>query len=194
MPEHTHYTSEEEFFLFKKGNEKAFDAIFQLYYKPLVFFASKLVKEKAEDIVIESFAKLWNKKASIENAGSIKSYLYTSVRNGCLNFLRNEKVKSKNEKVLPLYTDWEEPVLYHIIRAETINEIIKNMELLPTQCGLVFKKFFVEGKDYPTIAREMKLSINTVRNQKRRALLFIRGRLLPVFIPIFFAFRFFVIL
>jgi RNA polymerase sigma-70 factor (ECF subfamily) len=68
------------------------------------------------------------------------------------------------------------------------------MELLPTQCGLVFKKFFVEGKDYPTIAEEMKLSISTVRNQKRRALLLLRGRLLPVFIPIFFAFRFFVIL
>jgi RNA polymerase sigma-70 factor (ECF subfamily) len=194
MPEHTNYISKEEFFLFQQGNEKVFDAIFQLHYKPLVFFANKLVKEKAEDIVIESFAKLWNKKARIEKAGAIKNYLYTSVRNGCLNFLRNEKVKCENEKVLPLYTDWEEPVLHHIIRADTINEILRSMELLPAQCRLVFKKFFVEGKDYPTIAREMKLSISTVRNQKARALLLLRGRLLPVFIPIFFACRFFVIL
>jgi RNA polymerase sigma-70 factor (ECF subfamily) len=113
------------------------------------------------------------------------------VRNGCLNDLRNEKVKSENEKVLSLYPEWEEPVLHYIIRAETINEIVNRIELLPTQCRQVFKKFFVEGKDYTTIAEEMKLSVNTVRNQKRRGLILLRGGLLPLLmfihiLPVFY--------
>jgi RNA polymerase sigma-70 factor (ECF subfamily) len=181
MQEHRHI-SYEAFLLFKEGNETVFDGLFKQYYKALILFAAKVLnqKEAAEDIVSYSFVKLWNKRGSIERPEAIKNYLYTTVRNGCLNFLRNEKVKSENEKVLSLYPEWEEPVLHHIIRAETINEIIQNMELLPLQCRLVFKKFFVEGKDYATIAREMKLSINTVRNQKRRGLLLLKGRLLGV--------------
>jgi RNA polymerase sigma-70 factor (family 1) len=184
---------QEDFLLFKGGNETVFDALFKQYYKPLLLFASKLLnqQEAAEDIVITSFTKLWNKRASIEKAEAIKSYLYTTVRNGCLNFLRNEKVKSENEKVLSLYPEWEEPVLHYIIRAETINEIVNRIELLPTQCRQVFKKFFVEGKDYTTIAQEMKLSVNTVRNQKRRGLTLLRGGLLPFLsfihlLPIFY--------
>jgi RNA polymerase sigma-70 factor (ECF subfamily) len=176
------YISHEEFLLFKEGNETVFDALFKQYYKLLVLFATGLLKQKetAEDIVATSFVKLWNKRASIERPEAIKNYLYTTVRNGCLNELRNEKVKSKNEKVLWLYSEWEEPVLHYIIKAETINEIVNRIELLPTQCRQVFKKFFVEGKDYTTIAQEMKLSISTVRNQKRRGLDLLRGGLLPL--------------
>jgi RNA polymerase sigma-70 factor (ECF subfamily) len=192
MQEHQHI-SQEGFVLFKEGNETVFDALFKQYYKPLVLFATALLKQKeaAEDIVTTSFVKLWDKKASIEKPEAIKSYLYTTVRNGCLNDLRNEKVKSENEKVLSLYPEWEEPVLHYIIRAETINEIVNRIELLPTQCRQVFKKFFVEGKDYTTIAEEMKLSVNTVRNQKRRGLILLRGGLLPLLmfihiLPVFY--------
>jgi RNA polymerase sigma-70 factor (family 1) len=192
MQEHRHIM-QEEFVLFKEGDEAVFDALFKQYYKPLVLFATAVLKQKeaAEDIVTTSFVKLWNKRASIEKPEAIKSYLYTTVRNGCLNDLRNEKIKSENEKVLSLYPEWEEPVLHYIIRAETINEIVNRIELLPTQCRQVFKKFFVEGKDYTTIAEEMKLSINTVRNQKRRGLILLRGGLLPLLmfiriLPVFY--------
>ena len=178
----------DDFFLFQQGNEAAFYAFFREYYKPLLLFASRLLKQEqsAEDIVLTSFTKLWNKRTSIEKAEAIKNYLYTSVRNCCLNKLRDEKRERKRREAIPIYTAWEEPVLHHIIRAETINEIVNSMELLPKQCRQVFKKFFVEGKDYPTIAQEMKLSISTVRNQKRRALLLIRGRLLSLLILLSF--------
>lgn len=182
MGEHQHI-SNEEFLRFKDGDETVFDALFHQYYKPLLLFATKLLnqKEASEDIVITSFTKLWNKRAGIEKAEVIKNYMYTTVRNGCLNELRDEKREREKREAKPIYTAWEEPVLHQIIRAETINEIMHSMELLPTQCRQVFKKFFVEGKDYSTIAQEMKLSISTVRNQKRRGLLLLRRRLFNFF-------------
>ena len=182
MQEHQHI-SHEEFLLFKEGDETVFDALFRQHYKSLLLFATKFLnqRDEAEDIVITSFTKLWNKRACLEKAEVIKNYLYTTVRNGCLNRLRDEKREREKREAIPLYTEWVESVLHHIIRAETISEIVSNIELLPTQCRQVVKKFFVEGKDYPTIAQEMKLSISTVRNQKRRGLLLLRRRLFNFF-------------
>lgn len=169
----------EDFHSFQKGNEQVFTSIFNMHYKPLLFFASRLLKEEeaAEDAVTSAFTKLWDKRATIEKAEAIKSYLYTAVRNDCLNRIRNDKRAKKNMASIPLHQQWDEPILHHIIEAETLHQIHRACEMLPPQCGKIFRMFYLEGKDYKTIARELNLSIDTVRNQKRRALLIIRSKM-----------------
>jgi RNA polymerase sigma-70 factor (family 1) len=169
--------TDQYFHSFRQGNEHAFASLFKLYYKPLLLFATKLLKEvdASEDVVTVAFTKLWYKRESIERAEAIKSYLYTSVRNSCLNRIRNEKRIKKKKKIFSIQQSWDEPVLHHLIRAETLHEISRGYEMLPPQCAKVFQLFYLQGKDYETIAEEMKLSISTIRNQKRRALQLIRS-------------------
>ena len=84
---------EDLFISLQKGEQRGFDYFFHLYYKPLLYFANSILKDKevAEDTVADSFVKLWEKRKTIRSASGVKPYLYMSVRNSCLNILRKQK-------------------------------------------------------------------------------------------------------
>ena len=62
----------------KSGSEKALNAIFDQFYRPLVYFAMRIIKDKeeAEDIVVSTFSKLWERKENLENLPKVKGFLY----------------------------------------------------------------------------------------------------------------------
>jgi RNA polymerase sigma-70 factor (ECF subfamily) len=64
-----------------------------------------------------------------------------------------------------------------MIESELYHEIFIAINTLPPKCSQIFKMLYIEGKDYLQIARELNLSINTVRNQKARGILLLRQRL-----------------
>ena len=67
--------SNDVIFLLQSGDEKALQSLFQLYYRPLCFFATRLLKDQlsGEDIVEESFLKLWQRRNDFKNLQNIKS-------------------------------------------------------------------------------------------------------------------------
>jgi len=83
-----------EFFIFeemKKGKEYAFDYFFNYYYPGLCVFAQKIIslpEGQAKDIVQDVFVKLWNDREKLDIKTSIRSYLFVSVRNRCMDVLR----------------------------------------------------------------------------------------------------------
>ena len=70
----------------KSGDESGLRLLFDLYYSPLCVFAYKYFDsyEKAEDVVQEAFITLWEKNRMINFTGSIKSYLFSIVRNNSI--------------------------------------------------------------------------------------------------------------
>ena len=86
---------------FQKGNRVLFKKYFEEYYRPLCGFANKFIQdmEASDDIVQEAFLGLWNNREDILDVKAIKNYLYSSVRNSCLNYLRHQKVKEKNQLI-----------------------------------------------------------------------------------------------
>src|SRR5687767_5022335 len=71
---------------FKKGSTRALNYIYNLFYNPLCYFAGQLVsKEEAEDIVTDTFVKLWLKHEDFHSLQGIKAFLYIAVRNSCLD-------------------------------------------------------------------------------------------------------------
>jgi len=81
----------------KEGNEKIFDYIFHYYYSGLVVFVQKYVPDQdvAEDIVQALFVKLWISRAELSINSSLKSYLFSSVKNRCIDYIRHEETKGK---------------------------------------------------------------------------------------------------
>jgi len=73
--------------------EKKFSGYFHAYYRQLCLHALHFMgsAEEAEDVVQETFVSLWDKKEQIETIKSVKSYLYTAVRNNCLTLIRDAK-------------------------------------------------------------------------------------------------------
>ena len=76
------------------GNEQAFKSLFDEYYQGLCVFASAYLKDDdlSADVVQEAFVKFWNRRRDFDHIVKIKSFLYTIVRNDCLNIVQRQKV------------------------------------------------------------------------------------------------------
>jgi len=165
---------------FQKGDPHAFSYFFQLHYRPLCYFASQLVgnQQDAEDIVKDTYVKLWQKHTDFATPQNIKAFLYITTRNACLNFLRHIQVKESSRKEL-LYLEEEkgqELIVNQMIRAELMQEIYTEIEKLPEKRRMVFKLAYLEGLKNDEIADQMRISIHTVKEHKGKALQFLRLR------------------
>jgi RNA polymerase sigma-70 factor (family 1) len=170
-----------------QGKEEGVDYFFGEYYTPLCFFASSLVNDNclAEEITSEAFIKLWERRESLAMAGSIKSWLYSTVRNACIDHLRKVKRLRVNEQGLQTTNTIEQSVLHTIVETETVQQIVHTIDRLPPQCGRIFKLFYLYGKSYKEIAKELNLSPQTVRNQKQRAAKLIKKMITPLALLVF---------
>ena len=76
--------------LLREDNEKGLSVIFKKYHAGLLYFASQYLpySQAAEDIVAESFIKIWQRRADFNSLPAIKSFLYITVKNACLNQLK----------------------------------------------------------------------------------------------------------
>lgn len=162
-----------------KGDEQSVRALYNLYYRPLCYFSERLIHDKAEaeDIVVETFLKLLNKKNDFDRLTDVESFLFTATRNACIDFLR--KIKRRQIQQLDAAQETlsitpELPGESEMITAKLLQIIYARAEGLPTQCRKVFTSFFIEGKSTAVIAAEMGISRQTVLNQKIKALQLLR--------------------
>ncbi len=162
---------------FSMGNQSVFKQIFETYYRLLCGFARKFIPDVnlCEDLVQEAFLGLWRKRVEIENFNAIKSYLYSSVRNACLNHLRHENVKNRNEEeIKELSSGWyaEDSILEEEVHTQ-IHESIK--ELSPQIRKIILMA--MNGHTNPEIARKVNISVNTIKTLKKRGYRFLRSKL-----------------
>ena len=165
------------FSMLQRGIERGLKYYYKKYDTALIYFAQRITSSEsaAEDLVSESFIKLWQNRETLLHHGAVKSYLYQIVRNGAIDFVRSKKRENIHlQNIVHLHPFSEEAVTSFEISAETHRLIYQAIENLPLRCGLVFRKFYIEGKTLPQIAAELHLSINTVRNQKAQALAILR--------------------
>jgi RNA polymerase sigma-70 factor (ECF subfamily) len=165
---------------FRNGEPKALHSLLKLFYGPLCLFAERLVKDRlaAEDVVGESFIKLWDKRSDFETLQNTKAFLYITTRNSCLNLLKREKRDNLSKKQLAYLTgDQEEYILNEMVRAEVLQEIMQEIERLPEQCRKVLKLGYLEGMKNQEIADLLQISVHTVKNQKARAIQLLKIKL-----------------
>ena len=166
---------------FKRKDPKAFSHIFKLQKKPLVYFAEKLLglREEAEEIVADSFIKLWAKYADFDSVAAIRSFLYVATRNACFNFLKQAKRVSASQKEFSHWADEKEvEILHTMYMGELMAELDKEIQLLPPKCMNIFKLAFYERLNTNEIAAKLGLSIKTVRNQRAKAVGIIKTSIL----------------
>jgi RNA polymerase sigma-70 factor (family 1) len=166
---------------FNKGTSKSFNTIFNIFYPALCFFAERMIanREEAEDIVGESFVKLWRLHANFETMQNIKAFLYITTKNACLNYLKqSERTAKRQQDMLYVLSNNEDHILSELTRTEVIRELHAAIESLPPQCRKIVRMSFVEGLKNQEIANQLNLSIQTVKNQKVRAIYLLKMKLL----------------
>lgn len=177
--------------LLKKGEKKGLEMLFRKFYSPLVVYACKFLKEQteAEDVVQEVFIKFWKRDQFTDIQDYLRSYLYQSVHNACLNrlALRKGHICSGLEYARNLA---EEEIPDEKERLDYLQEIYQEIENLPEKTRMVFQSVILEGKRYKQVAEEQNISINTVKTLLSRALSALRNHLSnSAFIFLFSFFR-----
>lgn len=173
-----------------QGNATAYKDVYRLYYNDLCRYTRKYfpVREDAEEIVQDTLVRIWENRDRLTHINNLRTYLFTSVKNSCLNRIEHLRVVQKHAdtvaleiKALELGADDD----YYENQSLVEREILKAIEDLPEQCGKVFKMKYIDGMKAKDIADEVNLSQRTVETHVFNGLKQLRqrlGHLFPVIV------------
>lgn len=157
-----------------------FDRIYVMYFSRMRRFAKEYVlfDEDAENIVQDVFVLLWEKRDVLDIQVSLISYLFSLVKNRCLDHLRHNVVAEEYKQELSLKLSALELLNNSFTSDDDVEHIVRTaIDKLPERCREIFIKSRVEGKKYREIAEELNISVNTVENQMSIALKKLRVKL-----------------
>ncbi len=160
------------------GSESAFSTIYCKYKPALVSFIKSLIKldDVAEDLTQQVFLSVWLNRRDINPELSFSSYLFTIAKNNTLNFIRKE---NNNRRYLKDRI-WDEMLFGRSYTDETIehDELLKTLkeaiDLLTDQKKKIFEMSRKQGLTHEQIAKELKISKNTVKNHMVDSVAFIK--------------------
>lgn len=160
----------------KTGDYQAFRILFERYYSMLCNFSTRYVADDfvSEDVVQEVFAKIWEDRKKMTIRDSVKSYLFSAVRNQSLNRIKSENIRSSYN------SDFVRQIDIRVTEVEIENEEFRNylfqcIDKLPPRCREVFEKSRFEDMKQEKIASSLDISIKTVKAQIGKALQLIRS-------------------
>jgi RNA polymerase sigma-70 factor, ECF subfamily len=181
------------------GDEETYIFLFREYYVSLCSYSRRYVgrKDIAEEIVSETFLKIWENRRSIKITTSVKAYLFQAVCNNSLNFLRKLKTEIHFEDFFQ--TTESENIAFesNLAEIEEQSMILENIDRkieeavnqLPGQQQKVFRLKRFEGKKTKEIAEIMGLSVKTIEMHLSNATLNLRQNLKD-YLPAFLLFMF----
>lgn len=156
----------------RAGDPAAFEESFRAYHPELCDFVNRLVRspEVAEDVVHDVFAKLWAEREQFEVRDSLKSFLYTAVRNRAISHLRHQRVDRRwRERTLEAKAGSGDATLPSVPEPE---RRLENDELtaaiervlghLPERCRMVFTLRCQRHMTYAEVAEVMGVSVKSV--------------------------------
>ncbi len=154
------------------GDPKAQQRLYDLYASRLFAVARRYIPEynTAEDILIESFVKIYTKLSDIKNPEALFAWMKRIVMNQALMHLRSQKInfteliESNDTAELPVEPNEE-------------SELLNILEQLPVGCKTVFNLYVFEEMTHPEIAQMLSISVSTSKSQYQLA----RQKLLKLF-------------
>lgn len=172
----------EEKYLIKKlreGDIDAFNRLFELYSSKLYHFSCNYfkTKEDSEELVQETFCKLWDKRKNIKEDQDFRSYLFTIAFNHIKKHFRSKAVINKYIEYSSVI-DQSNNYIEEDINYSSLKSLVdKLVEKLPDKRKAVFIKSRIEGKSNADISEELKISKSTVENHLNLALKYLKKHL-----------------
>lgn len=184
--------------LLLNGKDTSLDKIYIVYFPKLVRFAETylLHREEAENLVQDIFLHLWEHRGEAFVLNNLNAYLFTMVKNRCIDALRKDcrnpdghyslSEVERKELEFKLYSlqKFDEE---HLSLPEIEKLIRRAIDSLPDRCREIFVLSRMEGLQHKEIARRLDISINTVEGQIAIALRKLRVALkdhMPLFVLI----------
>jgi len=163
----------------KEGDADSFSLLFKQTYPRMMGYCHLFVKEKkdAEDIVQECFFSLWKNRENIDPDKSVESLLFVSLRNRCLNYLKEHSRYSFNSLQEGVISN-ELQYLYQVdfnegkemsVEEQLVGALKKAIAELPDRKKEILLKNKIDGLTQKEIAEKLGISVKTVEKHLREA-------------------------
>jgi RNA polymerase sigma factor (sigma-70 family) len=163
---------------FKLGDPSAFSILYDRYFARLFLIIRVHVgqQELAEDIVTNAFIKLYDRRANIRDLDHVYRFLFVVARNESISHFRSNRrwplARVDEEQLVD--TEYHDPRERELESERWLVKIQQLVDLLPPARRKIFRLHFFDGLTVREIANQLKLTETTVRNQRNRALIFLR--------------------
>jgi RNA polymerase sigma-70 factor (ECF subfamily) len=166
-------------------DKNSFKGIFNEYYQPLWHLSQHYLEDKdeAKEVVQDAFVKLWEIRQELNPDSNLRNFLFTLVKNNCLNILKRRQILLKHhEKIrwIEMHYQYEslsrlgEDYLEFDELKTKIDTAIRN---LPEHCRVVFEMSRFEELKNREIAEKLGVSQKTVEAHLTKALKILRSEL-----------------
>lgn len=173
----------------KAGDSGAFEELYKLHYYSLRMYAKLMLSDReAEDVVQDVFINLWLHRETLNEALSVRAYLFRSVYNSSLNVIRNKRrtepcddlsKREIEEMGADYYYDPDRNnVITDLYAREARSKIHSAIDSLPPRCKEVFSLSYFDGLPGKEISRKLGISLSTVENHINNAFKILRKKLL----------------
>jgi len=178
------------------GDERVFEHIKNEWSQRLKIFARSYVRlnDVSEDLVQDTFIKFWEARHSLNYEKMIAPYLFTILRNKCLDYLKHKVVEQKfNDVTTENYNYWLANI--YALEDASINIITENqikkalfdaINKMPQPRREIFTMSRFKDMKNLDIAEEMGISVKTVEYHITKAISFLREELKDYFVLIYF--------
>lgn len=182
-------------FILGNNDIENFKQIFHDYYQPLFHLSRHYLEDEdeAKGVVQEAFIKLWNIRHELNSDSNLRNFLYTLVKNNCLNIIKRKQILLKHhEKIrwMEMHYQYEslsrvgDDYLEFNELKEKIEDAIRN---LPEHCRVVFEMSRFEEMKNREIAEKLGVTQKTVEAHLTKALKILRDELKD-YLPLIVAF------
>ncbi len=166
----------------KEGDRDALRELVHLYWNPLIDYIATITSspDDAEDVVQETFVRIWRYRAQWKATSMVSSYLYRVARNLALNAQRDSKARLGREQSAPqeFLGDASRRTPEQVLSTTTISEDVDAaVASLPKRRQEIFILSRYHGFTHAEIAETLGLSGQTVANHMSVALKDLRSAL-----------------
>lgn len=154
--------------------EKEFEELFKENYSRLFYCAYDIIgnAEASKDIVGDVFSEAWGQYVRLRK-GRVDAWLYRSVRNRSIDYLRHQSVERQYQQVfLDMESEWEEEDSESL--EEDIAYMRKILATFSSQTRLIFEQCYFKGQKYKEVAEAMNLSEAAIHKHMVKAFAILR--------------------
>jgi RNA polymerase sigma-70 factor (ECF subfamily) len=170
------------------GDMAAYRFLFDQHFSDLCNFLLIYLhsKELAEEIALEIFTYIWEKRKTLQIKVSFKSFLFSSAKNRAISLYRKEQKKlftsiESEQSISP-----EDSDSLHFLENIELREIIDHaISKLPEKSKQIYLLAWEENLSHKEIAEQMGITPKTVENHVGIALRKLRESLSPYYRQIF---------
>jgi len=168
----------------REGEKIAFEEIYNDFFGVMYHLSVQYLHDPkvSEEIVQDTFMKLWEIRDTLNDEFNIRNFLYTITKNNCLNYLRNQKIALKHQQNIQyLEVQFNFEALERLGSYMEFEELREKIDMaiaaLPDDLRETFLLSRFEELHYKEIADKQTISIKTVEARMSKALRILRNEL-----------------